>query len=375
MTIIIAPNAFKGTLTALQACEAVYKGVKPVLPRAKFILCPLADGGDGTLDVLKFYDKALKVIRANVTNPEGHKISASFLYNSKTREAFIECAEASGMKTLKGSRRDIMRFTSYGTGELVLKALDKGAKKIVVGIGGTATNDSGLGMLRALGFTFYAKDRTEIKTVKELHALRFINAADADTRLKTTQFYAACDVSNPLLGSKGATFTYGGQKGADNNEKKVLETCLKTFSRKTRETKGKNINRTFCGAGGGMGAALYGYLNAKLDYGFSIISKTAKLVKHIKRASFVITGEGKVDFQTKFGKVPFFVAKLCKENHIPCICIAGAIGDGAKTLHHEGMTAILSTIIGIVSEQDIKKHAKENLTRTAQEIARIIDIK
>lgn len=372
MTIVIAPNAYKGTLTAYQACHAIYTGMKSVFPRANFILCPLADGGDGTLEVLKFYDKALKVIRTNVINPEGRKISASFLYNAKIKHAFIECSEASGMKTLKWTRRNIMRFTSHGTGELILKALDEGAKKITVGIGGTATNDGGLGMLRALGFKFYAKNGNEIRSVLELKSLHVINTADADARLQKTRFSAACDVSNPLLGKTGATITYGGQKGAGRNQKNKLETALKKFAQKTREITGKNVNRAFCGSGGGIGAALYGFLDANCDYGFQLVENFSNLEQKIKKASFVVTGEGKVDSQTKYGKVPFFVAKLCKNLHIPCYCIPGMAGKGADTLRRAGMTAIFPCVSGHAGESAVKKRARKNLKQKSREAAAFV---
>ncbi len=372
MTILIAPNAYKGTLTAYQACHALYTGMKSIFPRANFILCPLADGGDGTLEVLKFYDKALKVVRTNVINPEGRKISASFLYNAKTKHAYLECSEATGMKTLKCTKRNIMRFTSHGTGELILKALDEGVKKITVGIGGTATNDGGLGMLRALGFKFSMKNGNEIKTPDALIDLHKISTEHAEKRLKTTQFFAACDVNSPLLGRRGATMTYSGQKGAGAKEKNKLEASLRTFSLKSRAPIGKNINLPFCGAGGGMGAALYGYLNADCDYGFNLVEKMSGLEQKIKKASFVVTGEGKIDFQTKYGKVPFFVARLCKKWDIPCFCIPGTAGMGAEALHREGMTGIFPCVSSHVRNSVLKKHAHENLRRKSREVANII---
>lgn len=372
MNILIAPNAFKGTLSARKACDAMRAGMKKALPHAKFPLCPLADGGDGFLDVLKVYMKNVRLETCTVTNPEGNKIQASFLYDSIKRHAFIESAQACGMKTLKKRRKDILHSTSVGVGELILKALDTGAKKITVGIGGTATNDAGLGMLRALGFKFYSKQKKEIIFPHELVKLDLIDTRHADSRLPPVQFFSACDVHNVLLGKEGSTYTYGMQKGAGEKEQNLLEHAIKQFAAKAKKFNGININALFCGAGGGLAAGMFGFLNAKCNYGFSFVAEAAHLEEKVKHADFVITGEGKVDAQTKFGKAPYFVARLCKKHSVPCICLAGSVGENAGELHKHGVTAIFPSLLQAVNEGEIKKNAAKWLVQTAHEIGRML---
>lgn len=372
MNIIIAPNAFKGTLSAWKACYAMRAGMKKALPHAKFSLCPLADGGDGFLDVLKVYMGNVHLKTCTVINSEGNKIQASFLYDSISRHAFIESAQACGMKMLTRGKRNILHSTSGGVGELILKAMDTGAGKITVGIGGTAANDAGLGMLRALGFKFYTKHKKEIIFPHEFVKLDLIDARHADSRLSSVEFLSACDVHNVLLGKEGSTYTYGMQKGASKKEQKLLENAIKQFAVKVKKFNRENINAAFCGAGGGLAAGMSGFLNAKCNYGFSFVAKAANLEEKIKHADFVITGEGKVDAQTKFGKAPYFVAKLCKKHSVPCICLAGSVGEGAGVLYKNGMTAIFPSLHQLVSDVQLKKHAANWLEQTAYAVGRII---
>lgn len=372
MNILIAPNAYKGTLNAREASDAILEGMKKALPHAKFTLCPLADGGDGFLDVLQFHSKALRRRICIVRNPENKNIRASFLYDKQNKHAYVESAEGCGMKTLTRNKKDVLHDTSEGAGQLILRAMDAGAEKITMGIGGTATNDGGLGMLRALGFKFYTGDKKEIIFPCGLSRLRSIETKYADPRLPSVKFYAACDVRNVLLAKEGATYTYGKQKGANGREQKILECALKTFARKINENNGKNVNLPFCGAGGGLAAGMAGMLNAECDYGFIFMAEISGIENKIKNADVVITGEGKVDAQTKFGKVPYFVAKLCRKHGVPCICIAGSIGSGADALYKEGMTAVFASLLQPVNETQLMNNAAEWLARTSCAIGKIL---
>jgi len=326
MKFVIAPDKFKDSLTGLEFCDAVSEGILEVLPEAEIKMLPLADGGDGTIEVVNFYIKG-KQIKVEVNNPLFKKIDASYLYSEDSKIAFIEMAEASGLKLLKDEERDCKSTTTLGTGELILDAMNKGTKTIILGIGGSATNDCGIGMAKALGYHFLDESEKEVAPIgKNLSAIKTIITSFVDNRLKDIIFKIACDVTNPLYGKNGAAYVYAKQKGATPKDIEILDQGLQDFS--------KVINSYFkissqyiegSGAAGGMGIGTHIFLNGKLISGIELVKDIAQFDQHIKNANWIITGEGKLDLQTLSGKAIEGVLNSARREDIPVAAFCGKI--------------------------------------------------
>ncbi len=302
--LIIAPDKFKGSLTAVEFCDAVERGIRKHTTDVEIVKLPLADGGDGTIEVLNYYLNGI-MISLEVHDPLHRKIQASYLYSESKKTAFIEMAEASGIRLLKNEEANPLLTSTYGTGELIKDALDKGVEHIILGIGGSATNDAGMGMARALGFRFFDRNKKELKgTGADLNQLTFIDDSEIHACLKNVKVEVACDVANPLYGPNGAAYVYSPQKGATPKMIIELDNGLINFCKLVN--KQYNIDLQLhkgAGAAGGLGAACILFLNAALNSGIDLIKKIAKFDKNIKGADWVITGEGKLDDQTFSGKV------------------------------------------------------------------------
>jgi glycerate kinase len=302
--IILAPDKFKGSLTGMEFCDAIERGIRKHTSDIEIIKLPLADGGDGTIEVLNFYLEG-EMISVEVHDPLHRTINASYLYSEGKKTAYIEMAEASGIRLLKGDEANPMLTSTYGTGELIKDALNRGVEHIILGIGGSATNDAGLGMARALGYTFYNQDKEELKGLgADLIHLNSIDNSAIHPRLKEVKFEVACDVDNPLYGENGAAYIYSPQKGATPEMVLELDAGLRNFNEVVKKQFDADLQEiSGAGAAGGLGAGCILFLNAVLNSGIDLIKKEAGFDSHIKGADWIITGEGKLDDQTFSGKV------------------------------------------------------------------------
>ncbi|ALJ05849.1 glycerate kinase [Pseudalgibacter alginicilyticus] len=326
MKIVIAPDKFKNSLTGLEFCNAVEAGIKSIKPSTDIVKLPLADGGDGTMEVVNYYLKGHKV-KVLVNNPFFQPLVATYLYSKVTKTACIEMAEASGLKLLTEGQFDCKNATTLGTGEMILDAINKGATKIILGIGGSATNDCGIGMAKALGYRFLDKKNREVKPIgANLSKIVAIDVSHVNTKLMEVDFKIACDVSNPLFGKNGAAYTYGSQKGATETDIKMLDKGLQNFSKiieavfnvDPQSTKG-------AGAAGGMGIAAKVFLNACIVPGVQLIKKIANFDSKIENADWIITGEGKLDSQTFSGKTIAGVIASAKAKKIKLAAFCGIV--------------------------------------------------
>ena len=342
MRIVLAPDSFKGCLTAVQVCNALESGIKRSFPDAEIVKVPMADGGEGTVQSLVDASDG-RIVEAMVTDPLGRKIKSFFGIMGGGRTAVIEMAAASGLPLLRLGERNPRMTTTRGTGDLILAALNEGCRKIIMGIGGSATNDGGRGMAEALGVRFLGKDGKTLETPGggALHDLDRIDVSGMDPRVKDTEFTVACDVDNPLTGPKGAAAVYGPQKGANPADVEFLDAALVRYAKVIEAQLGKNIKDIpGAGAAGGLGAGLMTFCDATLKRGVEIVVEATHLVEKCKGADLVISGEGRTDFQTKFGKTPMGVAKAAKVHGIPVILISGGLASGARDLYEVGVDAL-----------------------------------
>ena len=375
MKIVLAPDSFKGNLTSLQVAAALEKGIRRVLPNAQCIKVPMADGGEGTVQSLVDGEGG-KFVRKKVTGPAGKPVTARYGLLADGKTAVIEMAEASGLPYVKGKEKNPMKTTSYGTGELILDAINKGAEKIIIGIGGSATTDGGTGMAQALGIKFLDKNGKEIKEYGAggmLNKIAKIDMSGIDARINKTKIIVASDVENPLYGKKGAAYVFGPQKGATSTMVKTLDANLKYFGNLLKKDLGKDV-RTLKGAGaaGGLGAGLVAFTGAKLKSGIDIVVDATRLKKHLKDADLVITGEGRVDSQTAFGKTPAGVAKAAKKFKVPTIAIGGGISDDAREVFTHGIDGLASACARDMTLEDAINNSKDHLANAAERVIRLV---
>ena len=375
MKIVLAPDSFKGNLTSLQVAAALEKGIRRVLPNAQCIKVPMADGGEGTVQSLVDGEGG-KFVRKKVTGPAGKPVTARYGFLADGKTAVIEMAEASGLPYVKGKEKNPMKTTSYGTGELILDAINKGAEKIIIGIGGSATTDGGTGMAQALGIKFLDKNGKEIKEYGAggmLNKIAKIDMSGIDARINKTKIIVASDVENPLYGKKGAAYVFGPQKGATSTMVKTLDANLKYFGNLLKKDLGKDV-RTLKGAGaaGGLGAGLVAFTGAKLKSGIDIVVDATRLKKHLKDADLVITGEGRVDSQTAFGKTPAGVAKVAKKFKVPTIAIGGGISDDAREVFTHGIDGLASACARDMTLEDAINNSKDHLANAAERVIRLV---
>jgi glycerate kinase len=343
MKILLAPDSFKDSLSAKKVAEAIRTGILHELPEADMKILPMADGGEGTVEALVDATRG-NSFEVRVEDALRRDISAKFGILGDKQTAVIEMASASGIEHLKPEERNPWRTTSFGTGQLIRNALDKKCRRIIIGIGGSATNDGGVGMAIALGAKFIDKSGNE-KGIGggELLEISSIDLTELDKRISETEFLIACDVSNPLTGPQGAAYVYAPQKGADKKMVEKLDRNLKHLASVIEEQLKRDVeNIPGAGAAGGLGAGLLAFLDAKLMQGFEIVRRETQLDDAVKWADLVITGEGKIDVQTQYGKTPMGVAGVAKKFNKPVIAIAGTLGEGYQELYPLGFDAILS---------------------------------
>lgn len=375
MNIVIAPDSFKGSLTAGEVCNYVEKGIKKVIIDANIVKVPMADGGEGTVQSLVDATSG-QIVKKTVKGPLLNEVEAFYGILGDGKTAVIEMAAASGLPLISDGERNPLKTTTYGTGELIKDAVDKGCKKIIIGIGGSATNDGGTGMAIALGAKFLDTNGDSIGFGGgELAKIAKIDLTSFNSLLKDVTIIAACDVDNPLCGEKGASYVYGPQKGATKEMVEILDKNLFHYG-KLLEMKfnKKIIDYPGAGAAGGLGAGLLAFLNAQLKRGIDIVTEVTGLEEKVSQADLVITGEGKIDFQTSFGKTPYGVAMISKKYNKPVIAIAGGIGKGAEELYNMGIDSIFSIVDGPLSLEEAIKNSAQLVEDSAERIIRLINI-
>jgi len=376
LKILVAPNAFKESLSAMEAAEVITEGILKVMPGAQITKIPIADGGDGTLEAVVAGTRG-KIYKARVLNPLGKRITAEYGITGDGTTAIIEMSRASGLALVPPAKRNPMITTSYGTGELIGTALDRGVKSIILGIGGSATVDGGIGALQALGIQFLGKDRNPVGPGGAgLQALRSIDWSGLDLRLRRTRLLVACDVDNPLVGRNGSAAVFGPQKGATPAMVTELDKALRKLAKLIQQITGKEISKLpGTGAAGGIAGSFKGLLDAQLRPGSDLVFDLLSVKKIVPQMDLIITGEGKIDFQTPFGKGPGMLARLSQRYKVPVIGIAGSIGEDVKSLFDRGFVAIFS-IVNRPMELEFALHNAASLTRsTAEQIARLLRLK
>lgn len=369
MKIVIAPDSFKGSLTAIEVASAIEEGLNKYDKDFIIEKVPMADGGEGTVESLVSLTNG-EIINVKVKDPLMREITGFYGLLGDKKTAVIEMAAASGLPLLKQNERNPLIASTYGTGQLIEDALDRGCKNFIIGIGGSATNDGGTGMLKALGVKFLNKDNKELQDgAVELDQLDKIDITNFDKRIFECDIKVACDVENPLCGKNGASFIFGAQKGADEQMIKVLDEKLHHYGEILENTFNMNvINVSGAGAAGGMGAAFIAVIQAKLERGIDIIIRESKLSEKLQDSDLVFTGEGKIDYQTKFGKTPFGVASEAKKKNIPVIALAGSIGEGTDTLYELGFDGIFSIIDKPMELDEAIKNSSELVKEAAYRI-------
>jgi glycerate kinase len=345
MKIVLAPDSFKGSLAAHEVCRAMADGVKKVLPDADLVLIPMADGGEGTVQALVSATGG-RMIRRTVTGPLGAKVDAFFGVLGDGTTGVIEMAAASGLPLVPEGQRNPMVTTTFGTGELIREALDEGCTRLMIGLGGSATNDGGTGMATALGYRFLDNEDRELPPGGgALAGLTRIDSSRRDPRLAPLEVIVACDVTNPLTGPDGAAAVYGPQKGATPKMIPKLDMALNNLSRVIERDLGiKVAGLPGAGAAGGMGAGLVAFMNGRLQPGVEIVLEAVDFLKKIKGADLVITGEGVIDGQTINGKTPIGVADAAKRFNIPVLAITGGLGEGWELVLQHGIDGVTPII-------------------------------
>lgn len=376
MKIIIAPDSFKGSLSATQVASCIKKGLKISFPTADYELIPMADGGEGTMQALIDATNG-KIFSKKVKNPLGLTTEAKFGILGDQKTAVIEMAQASGLQYVNSETANPLITSTYGTGTLIKAVLDKQVKRIIIGLGGSATNDGGAGMAQALGVKLLDLNGRELEAGGgNLSHLTHIDIQNLNPRLKYTEIILASDVTNPLTGPNGASQIFGPQKGATPQMVKKLDNNLHHFASIVKRDLGINFeNYPGAGAAGGLGFGLLSFTNAKLQAGVEVVLTTNKFREKVKDADIVFTGEGGTDYQTQFGKTPFGVAKAAKEisPNAPVIILTGNIGKGIDSLYKSGkIDAIFSTESGAKDLTTAIKDSKHDLTQTAENIGRLI---
>lgn len=370
MKIVIAPDSFKECLTAAQVAQSIENGMRQIFPEAEYVQVPVADGGEGTLQSLVDATQG-RFIEVTVTGPLGEPVNACFGLLGNGDTAMIEMAQASGIELVRPETRNPLIATTFGTGELIKAALVLGVRHFIIGIGGSATNDGGAGMLQAMGIKLLDDNNQELEHGgAALAKLSHIDLAAMDERLKQCTFIAACDVNNPLTGVNGASATFGPQKGATPEMVALLDDALCHYAAIIKRDLGIEVDAVAgAGAAGGMGAALLGFLNAKLKPGIEIVMEAVELAEKVKGADLVITGEGRIDGQTAQGKTPVGVARIAKMESIPVIALAGSVGPGVEAVYEKGIDALFPVVHGAVSLDEALAKGSENLTRAARNLA------
>ena len=375
MKAVIAIDSFKGSLTSLQAGNAVKEALLKTDCNSEALIFPLADGGEGTVDAL-YEGLGGKIKEIEVTGPIFEKVKAKYCILPDDKTAVIEMAAAAGLNLVPENKRNPTKTTTYGVGELIKDAIDSGCKDFIIGIGGSATNDGGIGMLCALGYEFKDKNGAYITCNGEgLGKLSYISDKNVLPEIKNCKFRIACDVNNPLCGENGCSFVFAPQKGATEEDVLKMDLWLKNYSEIAKSIS-KKVDAEFPGAGaaGGLGFAFLTFLNGKLESGIDIIIDSINIEEAIRNCDIVITGEGRLDSQTVMGKAPVGIAKIAKKYNKKVIAFSGIIGNGSEICNEHGIDAFFSIIRTITTEKEAMKtdNAYKNLFDTAYQVFRLL---
>ncbi len=374
MKFILAPDKYKGSLTGQQFCDISEKGIRRVFPNAEIVHMPLADGGDGTMEVVKYYLKASKV-NVSVQDPLFRDVESGYLISKGKEAAFVEMSEASGYKLLEKDEQNCMLTTSYGMGQLIAHAVKQGAKEIVLGIGGSATNDAGMGVASALGYQFMDEAGNQLAPIGEnLAQVAKIDISNVLPEIKNVMFKVACDVNNPLYGKDGAAYVYAPQKGASPQEVVFLDKGLQNFAKVVQQQFGMDVQQIpGAGAAGGMGAGTKVFLDAELISGIDLVKSMADFDNAIDGADWIITGEGQLDGQTLSGKTIDGVMQSAKAKNIPVAALCGSVAVSMEELETMGLHYVTSILNGIGTLEDAKRKSVENLEQASYNFAKLLN--
>jgi len=372
MKILIAPDSFKGSNSSMKVAEAIEEGIYRVFPDAEIEKVPIADGGEGTVEALVQANEG-ELVHLTVRGPLGDPVE-SFYGIVDEGTAVIEMAAASGLDLVPAEKRDVRRASTYGTGELILHALEQGAEEIILAIGGSATNDGGTGMAAALGYKFLDAAGKELPAGGAgLKNLAKIDDSAVDPRVQKAQFRVACDVNNPLTGERGASAVYGPQKGATPQDVKDLDAALRQLAKVVEAQFNTFADKTpGAGAAGGLGYGLMVFCGASLEKGIDIVLDAVDFDERLEHKDLVITGEGKIDGQTAYGKLPVGVAYRAKQKGVPVLVIAGDIGDGIEAVYDRGIDAVMSTVNRAMSLKEAMGNSRELLIDGAERAMRMV---
>lgn len=373
MKIVIAPDSFKDSLSAEKVADAIAAGLADVMPHAQLVKCPMADGGEGTVEAIVAAGNG-QLRRNHVQGPLGAPVEAHWGWLPDSRTAIIEMAEASGLQLLKPEQRNACITSTFGTGELIKAALDAGARRVILAIGGSATNDAGAGALQALGLgLFDAQGNSLPRGGLALAHVARIELSGLDPRLAEVRFEIAADVNNPLCGEHGASAIFGPQKGASAEQVQLLDQALGHFADHCANVLPKDVrHEPGSGAAGGLGFAAKAFLGAQFRAGVEVVAELVGLAEAVKGADLVITGEGRFDAQTLRGKTPFGVASIARAEGVPVVVLAGTLGEGYQALYEHGINAAFAIASGPMTLQDACARAAPLLTDRARDIARLL---
>ncbi|HCL7895235.1 MAG: glycerate kinase [Raoultella sp.] len=375
MKIVIAPDSYKESLSALDVATAIEAGFQEIYPDAEYVKLPVADGGEGTVEAMVAATQG-RLVQVTVTGPLNKPVDAFYGLSGDERCAFIEMAAASGLESVPPACRNPLLTTTWGTGELIRHALDAGVQQIIIGIGGSATNDGGAGMVQALGGKLLTADNQQIASGGgALEQLARIDLSELDSRLADCRIDVACDVTNPLTGPEGATAVFGPQKGATAEMIVRLDRALAHYARIIQRDLAVDVlHLEGGGAAGGMGAALYAFCGARLRPGIEIVTDALHLAELVADADLVITGEGRIDSQTIHGKVPVGVAKVAQRYNVPVIAIAGSLTADVGIVHQHGLDAVFSVIYSVCTLEEALENAADNVRMTARNVAAVLNM-
>ena len=376
--IIIAMDSFKGSMRSQEAGEAVKRAAEQIYPDSEIKVYPMADGGEGTVEALTFAKQQIESVTCTVTGPAGTLTQAEYIVYGKgeQRTAVLEMAQAAGLMLVSDDQRNPMKTTTYGVGEMIRNAVERGCRRFIIGIGGSATNDGGIGMLQALGYGFLDKDGNNVPFgARGLEVLDQITDQNVLPELSECEFKIACDVTNILCGENGCSAVYGPQKGADTEMIQSMDQWLGAYASLAGELYEKAVpNQPGTGAAGGMGFAFLTFTNAVLESGISIVLEETELEKYIRDADIVITGEGRLDGQTAMGKAPIAVARLAKKYGKPVFAFSGCVTPDAIQCNDAGIDAFFPILRSICSLEEAMEpaSARKNLSDTVEQVMRVV---
>ena len=375
LVIVLAPDSFKESMTAKEVCEAMERGIRKANSQIKCIHVPMADGGEGTMQSLVDATGG-RVYSKEVVGPLGNNVVTEYGILGNGEIGVIEMASASGIHLVDSEKRNPLITTTFGTGQLIKACLDKGVKKLLIGIGGSATNDGGAGFIQALGGRLLDENGDDLSygggALAKLHT---IDLSNLDERLKYVSVKVACDVNNPLCGKEGASYVFGPQKGATREMIEILDQNLSHYAEVIKEQLGKDvISKAGAGAAGGLGAGLMAFLDVKLKSGIEMVIEYANLEEKVRDADMVWTCEGSIDFQTQYGKTPLGVAMIAKKYNKPVIALAGRVGNDIDVLYDKGIDAIFGIMRGVTSIEEALVKGPENVEKTSENIIRLLNI-